>query len=116
MDATALSVATGIVTTAAYSGIRFYRRRTFELTDTAVAFTAGLGIPTGITLISAAMAGDPTRLPTSWRECLSIAGVVFIGLSAEWLLKSFSSAWAKGAKMDAPRETEGRDSSGSSPG
>jgi hypothetical protein len=60
-------------------------RRPFEVAATVLCFLSGFAIPGGIYLIIAGISGKQADLPSNWREHISVAGIVVIGLSVQYV-------------------------------
>jgi len=103
MDATTIGIALGLFAAAAYALIRALRQSSFDIAAILLVFLAGFSVPGGGQLIRAALSGDPSALPSSWREYVAVAGIAAIGLSLHFLVKSFRNIWAKKATV-APSE------------
>ena len=93
MDATTVGIALGIVLSASYAGIRAYVRQPFELNHTILVFLAAFSVPGGVGLIAAGFVGNANNLPSSWREHVTVAGIVAIGLAIHYVFTAFHDCW-----------------------
>lgn len=93
MDATTVGIAFGIILSASYAGIRAYARQPFELNHTVLVFLAAFSVPGGVGLIAAGFVGDANSLPSSWREHVTVAGIVAIGLAIHYVVTAFRGCW-----------------------
>jgi hypothetical protein len=62
-------------------------------------FLAGFAVPGGAHLIIAALSGNPSTLPSNWREYVAVAGIAAIGLSLHQIVKSLRNVWPKRATI-----------------
>lgn len=93
MDATTVGIALGVVLSASYAGIRAYVRQPFELNHTILIFLAAFSVPGGVSLIAAGFIGNANNLPSSWREHVTVAGIVAIGLAIHYVFTAFRDCW-----------------------
>lgn len=93
MDATTVGIALGIVLSASYAGIRAYAKQSFELNHTVLVFLAAFSVPGGVALIAAGFIGNANNLPSSWREHVTVAGIVAIGLAVHYVFTAFRDCW-----------------------
>ena len=98
MDLTAIGIILGLIGTLTYVVVRFVRDRSFNLVASILIFLAFFAIPGGCALIKAALIGDITALPSTWRKHIAIAGVVVLGLLLQFLINTFRKIWTKSAK------------------
>ncbi len=103
MDVTGWGIALGLLCCVAYTSVRTFRQKTFDVGATLLAFLAGFSVPGGGALIAAGFRGNPMNLPSSWREYVAAAGVAAIGLGLHYLSQAFRSVWPR----QAVRESEG---------
>jgi hypothetical protein len=89
MDTTTVAIALGVATSIAYVLLRMYKGMSFELNHTILIFLAMFSIPGGIELIAAGIIGKASSLPSSWREHVTVAGIVAIGLAAHYIFTAF---------------------------
>jgi drug/metabolite transporter (DMT)-like permease len=99
LDTTTIGIVAGLVVAGSYSLTRALRQKSFDIGATMLMFLAGFAIPGGAHLISAALSGNPSTLPSNWREYVAVAGIAAIGLSLQQIVKSFRNAWVKRAAM-----------------
>lgn len=97
MDATSVGIALGLVFSSAYALLRMWAKLGFELGQTVLIFLAAFSVPGGVALIGAGLIGNPAELPSSWREYVSVAGIVAIGLAVHHVAIAFSASWQAGA-------------------
>jgi hypothetical protein len=100
MDATTVGIALGIILSASYAAIRAYARQPFELNHTVLIFLAAFSVPGGIALISAGFVGNANNLPSSWREHVTVAGIVAIGLVVHYVFTTFRDCWLSRPQAD----------------
>lgn len=98
MDTTSIGIGLGLVFCASHSILVAFRQRTFNLGNTALIFLAGFSIPGGIALISAAISGNSSDLPSSWREYVAVAGIAAIGLATHHICAAFKDSWPENTK------------------
>jgi drug/metabolite transporter (DMT)-like permease len=94
-DVTGVGIALGLAGAAIYSVIAARRHKRFKTSATVTVFLGVFALPVGVVLINAALQGDSTQLPSSWREYVTIAGVVGIGIAAEGTWRAFRDAAAR---------------------
>jgi hypothetical protein len=94
-DVTGVGIALGLIGAAAYSVVVAKRHKQFKTSATVTVFLGVFALPIGVVLINAALQGDSAQLPASWREYVTIAGVVGIGLAAEGTWRVFRDAAAR---------------------
>lgn len=104
MDITTIGIALGVVITGLYVILGAYFKRAFELNHTVLIFLAVFSLPGGIALIIAGMNGKISDLPSSWREHVTVAGIVAIGLAVHYVFGAFRDCWAT-QKKSAPEES-----------
>jgi hypothetical protein len=97
MDTTAIGIILALACCAAYVGLKLWRHKKFSPGGVFVVSAAGFSVPAGAQLIKAALTGDATDLPSNWREYVTAAGVVLIGLSLQYLLTVFRSVLTRSA-------------------
>lgn len=97
MDTTAIGIILGLACCALYVGLKLWRHKKFSPGGVFVVSAAGFSVPAGAQLIKAALAGDASALPSNWREYVTAAGVVVIGLSLQYLINVFRSVLTKPA-------------------
>lgn len=100
MDPTAIGIVVGVVATLAYTLIRAFRQKTFDVGATILIFLGGFSLPGGTQLILAGWSGSISNLPSSWREYVVVAGIATIGLSAHFMIQSFKNVVPKNAKSE----------------
>jgi hypothetical protein len=100
MDATTIGIALGIIMSVLYAAVRAYSKQSFELNHTVLIFLATFSVPGGIALIAAGFVGDAGSLPSSWREHVTVAGIVAIGLAVHYVFTTFRDCWLLQAKSD----------------
>jgi hypothetical protein len=86
MDSTAIGITTGLVFTGIYVGMLLYFKKSFDLPHTILIFVSSFSVPGGIGLILAGLSGSPENLPSNWREHVVVAGIVAIGLAAQYVV------------------------------
>lgn len=89
MDTTTIGIAFGIVLAGGYAVLRACARQSFELSHTVLIFLAAFSVPGGLALIAAGYIGDAKNLPSSWREHVTVAGIVAIGLALHYVGETF---------------------------
>lgn len=100
MDATTVGIALGITMSALYAAIRAYARQPFELNHTILIFLASFSVPGGVTLIAAGFIGNANNLPSTWREHVTVAGIVAIGLAVHYIFTAFRDCWLAHQKSE----------------
>lgn len=105
MDTTALGIALGLGVSLIYTLVRGLRHRSIDPFTTGLSFLAGFAIPPAADLIRAGMYGQITPLPNNWREYLSFAGVVAIGISCQYLIQVFRTTFSYEVRS-TPEEIE----------
>jgi hypothetical protein len=70
-------------------------------------FLAGFAVPGGGHLITAALSGNPSNLPNTWREYVAVAGIAAIGLSGHQIVQSFRYTWLKRRTADISELNQG---------
>lgn len=105
MDATTIGIALGTIISALYAAIRAYARQSFELNHTVLIFLATFSVPGGVALIAAGFIGDASSLPSSWREHVTVAGIVAIGLAVHYIFTVFRDCWLEHQKSVAQPST-----------
>ena len=94
-DSTAIAIIIGLVGAGFFVLIEFYRYRELEVINSVVVFLALYAAFVGYELIAAALEGNPSHLPKTWREYLGVAGVVGIGLSLQHIIRTFKKLFSK---------------------
>jgi hypothetical protein len=94
MDTTALGIVLGLGIGSIYTIVRGLRHRSIDPFTTGLSFLAGFAIPPAGALIKAGMYGQIDSLPTNWREYISFAGVVAIGISCQYLIQVFRATFS----------------------
>ncbi|MEZ8696692.1 hypothetical protein [Vibrio lentus] len=87
-DGTAFGILVSVCFSIAFACLEFYKRGDFKVNNVALVFLAVYAISSGCELIFAALHGDPNNLPSSWREYISVAGMVGIGLSLNYVINA----------------------------
>lgn len=105
MDATTVGIALGIIMSALYAAIRAYARQPFELNHTVLIFLATFSVPGGVALIAAGFIGNANSLPSSWREHVTVAGIVAIGLAVHYIFTAFQDCWLTHQKSEEQPST-----------
>ena len=95
MDATSFGIILGAVAGVIFAVKHAVKRASFDAGVTFLVFLAGFSIPVGIELIVAGFRGDLLALPSSWREYISVAGIISIGFGADYLIKACFSGWVR---------------------
>ncbi|MGN6152767.1 MAG: hypothetical protein ACTHOH_12295 [Lysobacteraceae bacterium] len=90
MDSTAIGIASGLTLAAIYASMLLYYKKAFDLPHTILVFLAGFSIPGGVGLIFAGFSGSSANLPSSWREHVVVAGIVALGLAAQYIVSRIS--------------------------
>lgn len=93
MDATAIGIGLGLLASVGYVLLRAYAKLSFDLGQTVLVFLSGFALPGGIGLIIAGFVGKAAELPSSWREHVSVAGIVAIGLAVHYVVNEFRNCW-----------------------
>ncbi|WP_062626588.1 hypothetical protein [Ferriphaselus amnicola] len=106
MDATTIGIALGIILSALYATVRAYSKQSFELNHTVLIFLATFSVPGGIALIAAGFIGDASSLPSSWREHVTVAGIVAIGLAVHYVFTAFRDCRMSQSKAGEQPSTE----------
>ncbi|ELV8725705.1 hypothetical protein KW460_10095 [Vibrio fluvialis] len=86
VDITGIGIIAGIAGAGIYALIELIRHKDLEVINSAVVCLTIFAMVAGGNLIAVAMAGDPQDLPTTWREYITVAGVVGIGLSIQQII------------------------------
>lgn len=94
MDITAIGIAIGLLVSGGYATLRAWAKLPFELGHTVLVFLSAFSVPGGVSLILAGILGKATELPSSWREHVSVAGIVAIGLAIRYIASAFRGSWA----------------------
>ena len=89
MDTTTIGIALGIALAGGYAILRACAKQSFELNHTVLIFLAAFSVPGGIAIIAAGFIGDAKNLPSSWREHVTVAGIVAIGLAMHYVVATF---------------------------
>lgn len=105
MDTTTVGIALGILMSALYAVIRAYARQPFELNHTVLIFLATFSVPGGVALIAAGFVGNASSLPSSWREHVTVAGIVAIGLAVHYIFTAFRDCWLARQKSEEQTAT-----------
>lgn len=100
MDLTALGIVIGLAACSGYAVTKHSRQRGIDIATTVLCFLSGFSVPAGAALIAAGLRGDASKLPSSWREYVAVAGIVAIGLAAQYLMHVFRAAWTPPATLD----------------
>ena len=120
MDATAIGIAFGLFMSLAYAFLRVWAKLPFDLGQTVLVFLSAFSVPGGIALINAGFVGKATELPSSWREYVSVAGIVAIGLALHYVVTAFRNSWLTRVKpsltgtQQLPQSSSSQDSAGGS--
>lgn len=99
MDSTAIGIGLGLIASIAYILLRIYAKLPFDLGQTVLVFLSCFAVPGGISLINAGFLGKAAELPSSWREHVSVAGIVAIGLAAHYVITAFRNCWLTRRKI-----------------
>jgi ABC-type arginine transport system permease subunit len=94
LDSTTVGIALGLLGATAYTVVRSWRHKSFDLAATVTVFLAAFALPTATVLIRAAFLGRQQALPSNWREHVAIAGIVAIGLGLHYLITTFRAAFS----------------------
>jgi chromate transport protein ChrA len=97
MDTTAIGICVGLLGVFCYASVKAMRQRSFDLNATILVFLALFSLPGGVHIITAALTGNYSDLPTSWREHVAVAGIAIIGLAIHFVFGIFRSAWPQQA-------------------
>lgn len=100
MDLTALGIVAGVILVLAFTFINARNSKGFDAGNSFLVFGATFAMITGAQLLEAAYYGNEQNLPRDWRVYLSAASVIGIGLTADFLIKAFRSAFAVSASPD----------------
>ncbi|MEH6555899.1 hypothetical protein [Pseudoalteromonas tetraodonis] len=101
-DITGIAIIAGIVGAAVYAAVELIRHRDLEVINSAVVCLTIIAMVAGGNLISVAMDGDPENLPTTWREYITVAGVVGIGLSMQQMINVIKKLFSQKAGAAKP--------------
>lgn len=93
MDSTAIGIGIGLLASFGYVLLRAYAKLPFDLGQTVLVFLSCFALPGGIGLINAGFVGNAAELPSSWREHVSVAGIVAIGLAVHYVVNAFRNCW-----------------------
>lgn len=93
MDSTAIGIGLGLFVSLAYVLLRAYAKHPFDIGQTVLVFLSAFALPGGIGLINAGFVGKAAELPSSWREHVSVAGIVAIGLAVHYVVTAFRNSW-----------------------
>lgn len=102
LDATAVGIILGIAGAVLYTVSRAVRARTFDLALTVLTFLTCFALPGGVLLIVAGITGDMTRLPSTWREHVVVAGIAVLGLSGQAVIRLFRGVWKADSAEERP--------------
>lgn len=98
MDSTAIGIGLGLLCAVGYVLLRAYVKLPFDLGQTVLMFLSVFALPGGAGLITAGIVGNAAELPSSWREHVSVAGIVAIGLALHYVVTSFRNCWVARSK------------------
>lgn len=101
-DITGIGIIAGIAGAAIYAVIELFRYKDLEVINSAVVCLTIFAMIAGGNLISVAMNGDIENLPTTWREYITVAGVVGIGLSIQQIINVIKKLFAPKASAAKP--------------
>ncbi len=107
-DGTALGILIGVVFSFAFACLEFYKRKDFKVNNVALVFLAVYAISSGFELIIAALHGDPSNLPSSWREYIGVAGMVGIGLSLNYVINAVKEVLASSPARKSEETAENK--------
>nr|VFJ59418.1 MAG: hypothetical protein BECKFW1821A_GA0114235_10914 [Candidatus Kentron sp. FW] len=88
-DSTAAVIMAALVGAGIFLVLEFIRKRDTDVIKSVGISLAIYGAYMGYELIEAALDGDPNNLPERWREYLGIAGIFVIGLSFQYIIRTF---------------------------
>lgn len=88
-DMSTIGIMVGILCAALYACARARRQRSFDATNVALVFLAGVAAVGTINLLRAALLGSEASLPASWREHLALAALIGFGLALDFIAKAF---------------------------
>jgi hypothetical protein len=111
MDITAIGIALGLLISGGYAALRVWAKLPFELGHTVLVFLSAFSVPGGVSLIQAGILGKAAELPSSWREHVSVAGIVAIGLAIHYIASAFRASWAT---RDSQHQNSGEAEQGTS--
>nr|VFK53003.1 MAG: hypothetical protein BECKTUN1418D_GA0071000_101713 [Candidatus Kentron sp. TUN]VFK55263.1 MAG: hypothetical protein BECKTUN1418F_GA0071002_106615 [Candidatus Kentron sp. TUN]VFK55434.1 MAG: hypothetical protein BECKTUN1418E_GA0071001_102920 [Candidatus Kentron sp. TUN] len=89
LDSTTIKIIAVLVSVGIFIAIEFTRRKEINVINIITISAAVFSLFPGYQLIAAALEGDTNNLPEMWREYLAVAGVVIIGLSLQFIIKTF---------------------------
>ncbi|NMY06661.1 hypothetical protein HBO12_27265 [Pseudomonas sp. WS 5059] len=107
MDTTTIGIALGVSLSALYAGFRAINKQPFDLNHTVLVFLSAFSVPGGVALIAAGFVGSAENLPSSWREHVTVAGIVAIGIAVRYVCSVFYEIWqmrARPAESGSPSE------------
>nr|VFJ95484.1 MAG: hypothetical protein BECKLFY1418B_GA0070995_10706 [Candidatus Kentron sp. LFY] len=89
LDSTAVVIIVALIGAAIFLAVEFLWKRDTDVIKSVGIALAIYGTYMGYQLIESALDGDSNNLPGTWREYLGIAGIVIIGLSFQYIIRSF---------------------------
>nr|VFK27533.1 MAG: hypothetical protein BECKMB1821I_GA0114274_100374 [Candidatus Kentron sp. MB]VFK31614.1 MAG: hypothetical protein BECKMB1821G_GA0114241_10889 [Candidatus Kentron sp. MB]VFK74344.1 MAG: hypothetical protein BECKMB1821H_GA0114242_100374 [Candidatus Kentron sp. MB] len=106
-DLTATWITIALIGAGIFFVLELLWKKDIDVINSAVIFSVIYAIYQGYLLIEAALIGDPNNLPKTWRAYLGFAGVVVIGLSLQYIVKTFRKIIAKpGNKKEINNDNE----------
>nr|VFK66743.1 MAG: hypothetical protein BECKUNK1418G_GA0071005_110614 [Candidatus Kentron sp. UNK]VFK72201.1 MAG: hypothetical protein BECKUNK1418H_GA0071006_11017 [Candidatus Kentron sp. UNK] len=87
-DPTTIVIVAALIGAGIFFFVEFILRKDIEVINSAIIFLAIYAISQGYLLIETALSGDPDNLPKAWRGYLGLAGVIVIGLSLRYIIKT----------------------------
>jgi len=93
MDTTTIGIALGVSLSVLYAAFRAISKQPFDLNHTVLVFLSAFSVPGGVAIIAAGFVGSADNLPTSWREHVTVAGIVAIGLAVRYVCSAFHEIW-----------------------
>lgn len=93
MDTTTIGIALGVSLSVFYAGFRAINKQPFDLNHTVLVFLSAFSVPGGVAIIAAGFVGSAANLPSSWREHVTVAGIVAIGLAVRYVCSAFQEIW-----------------------
>lgn len=102
LDLTSIGILVGAIAAASLAVWQAMRNGSFDVATLGLNFLAVFGLIASCSLIWAAFRGDPSSLPTAWREYVAFAGVAGIGLALQHLVKTVGSLSSHTTSEDNP--------------
>ncbi len=89
MDLTGWCIASGLLGAVPHAVVKMLRHKSMDIAGLVTLFLGMFSVPLAGASIKAAIVGDPTQLPSNWRELLAVAGVVALALTFRFVLNAY---------------------------